>query len=74
MLYYIPGPFGGARLYKDYQAEREAITGKYTNVPLGVSLFEGDLFMLPDDFAGMVQPVRFFRRHEKGGHFPGWEQ
>jgi len=74
MIYWVAGFYGSANLYKAYQKEREVLTGRYSKVPLGVSLFEGDLYQLPDDFASMIQPVVFFKRHAKGGHFPGFEQ
>ncbi|RDW71099.1 hypothetical protein BP6252_07662 [Coleophoma cylindrospora] len=74
MLYWIGGIYGSAQLYKNYQVERDILTSKYCSVPIGVSLFEGDLFCLPGDFASMVQPVHFFREHARGGHFPAYEQ
>ncbi|KAL3419628.1 epoxide hydrolase [Phlyctema vagabunda] len=74
MIYWVAGIYDSAQLYKAYQKEREILTSKFSKVPLGVSLFEGDLFQLPDDFAEMLQPVHFRRIHPRGGHFPGYEQ
>jgi hypothetical protein len=73
MLYWMPGPHLGVRLYKESFQDSE-IVSKWSNVPLGYSCFEKELVKLPRDFATMLHPVKFYRRHATGGHFAAYER
>lgn len=46
----------------------------WSDVPLGVSTFKKESIQWPDEMGGMVQPLKFTRRHESGGHFAAWEK
>ncbi|KZT34598.1 alpha/beta-hydrolase [Sistotremastrum suecicum HHB10207 ss-3] len=80
MLYWINGPVGSLRYYKEAKTpylktdERTYVVSQYTNVPLGVSVFPNEVFRFPHDWGHMVQPLKFWKKHEKGGHFAAWER
>ncbi|KAG8896494.1 hypothetical protein FRB99_008861, partial [Tulasnella sp. 403] len=44
-----------------------------SSVPLGVSIFKEESLQFPDEFGSIVQPLKFVKRHQRGGHFAAWE-
>ncbi|RPB03532.1 alpha/beta-hydrolase [Choiromyces venosus 120613-1] len=75
MLYWTPGPHQATRLYKEAAAhEIEEGTSKWSNVPMGFSSFPKEIFMPPSDWANMLHPLKFYRKHNSGGHFAAWEK
>ncbi|KAF8586000.1 alpha/beta-hydrolase [Ramaria rubella] len=80
MLYWISttGPVGGLRYYKEAgiatHGEAAAVIAAHSNVPLGVSVFRKELYKFPDDWCSMVQPVKYHKYHESGGHFAAYEK
>ncbi|KAG8939423.1 hypothetical protein FRC04_006603 [Tulasnella sp. 424] len=79
MLYWIPGPAPSFRYYKESfntekgLADLNKTIKAWSDVPLGVSTFKKESIQWPDELGGMVQPLKFARRHETGGHFAAWE-
>ncbi|KZT34596.1 alpha/beta-hydrolase [Sistotremastrum suecicum HHB10207 ss-3] len=77
MLYWIPGPVGSVRYYKESVRVTDWRTyclKTWSPVPMGVSVFPKELFVPPHDWAEMVGPVIFYKRHKSGGHFAAWER
>ncbi|CAZ82751.1 unnamed protein product [Tuber melanosporum] len=74
MLYWTPGPHQGTRLYKEASREIEEGTSKWSNVPMGFSSFVKEIVMPPSDWASMLHPLKFYRKHNSGGHFAAWEK
>jgi len=83
MLYWISnaGPVGSVRYYKEggftegaEGKEVQRIVEAYSNVPLGVSVFKGEVYKFPDEWPNMVQPVKFHKVHHEGGHFAAHER
>ncbi|KAG8986915.1 hypothetical protein FRB90_003700, partial [Tulasnella sp. 427] len=80
MLYWIPGPTSSFRYYKEnFNTEKgtkelHKLIKSWSNVPLGVSTFPKESIQWPNEVGGMVQPLKFSRRHESGGHFAAWEK
>ncbi|KAG9039362.1 hypothetical protein FRB95_010650 [Tulasnella sp. JGI-2019a] len=79
MLYWIPGPAPSFRFYRenmegqDGGKDWDAILKGWSSVPLGVSTFKGEICQFPDEWGCMLQPLKFIRRHDRGGHFAAWE-
>jgi len=42
--------------------------------PLGYSLFPKEIIPVPGSWAAKTGKMVFFRQHERGGHFPAWEE
>ncbi|PUU80164.1 Alpha/Beta hydrolase protein [Tuber borchii] len=74
MLYWTPGPHQGTRLYKEASREIEEGTSKWSSVPMGFSSFPKEIIVLPSDWANMLHPLKFYRKHSSGGHFASWER
>ncbi|KAG9047949.1 hypothetical protein FS837_001133 [Tulasnella sp. UAMH 9824] len=80
MLYWIPGPAASFRYYKENFNSEKGLADllntikTWSDVPLGVSTFKKESIQWPDEMGGMVQPLKFTRRHESGGHFAAWEK
>lgn len=79
MLYWTPGPYHGLRLYKEglngeSDGELDDVRSKWSDVPLGYSVFPKELCSFPADFAAGIHPLKFFRKHSAGGHFAAWER
>ncbi|KAG9028110.1 hypothetical protein FRB95_006834 [Tulasnella sp. JGI-2019a] len=78
MLYWIAGPAPTFRLYKEhnpgvYDDDSWKIMTAWSSVPLGVATFKDDIIQFPDDFGSMVQPLKYVKRHDCGGHYAAWE-
>ncbi|CAE6451764.1 unnamed protein product [Rhizoctonia solani] len=84
MLYWINGPAGGFRYYKEnpladpprdsvQKAEMDSLRLTWSPTPLGVTLFPKDLVKLPLEWSGVNQNLVYGREHTKGGHFAAWE-
>ena len=41
---------------------------------MGFSSFAKEIIMLPSDWANMLHPLKFYRKHSSGGHFASWER
>ncbi|KAI5811128.1 Alpha/Beta hydrolase protein [Peziza echinospora] len=81
MLYWIPGPLGGFRLYKEHvQACGDLGPAKlphmsqWSPVKLGISKFQVEILKMPADWMENIHPVTFVRNHSSGGHFAAWEK
>ncbi|KIJ29048.1 hypothetical protein M422DRAFT_269573 [Sphaerobolus stellatus SS14] len=83
MLYWISiaGPVGSVRYYKenkpgpsDAGSEATKVNLATSKVPIGVSVFPKELFKPPEGWAGIAQPVKYFKRHDSGGHFAAYEK
>ena len=72
MIYWIAGPAGSVRLYKESLTERQTFVGKHwISQPFGVSVFPKELFSCPRDWACLVGNLKFWKTHQVGGHFAG---
>lgn len=73
LLHYFPGPATGFMMYhENSHAESEMVKSwkdTYINVPSGFSAFPKELAMMPRSWAERKANVKFYREHEKGGHF-----
>ncbi|KAG9100071.1 hypothetical protein FS749_016340 [Ceratobasidium sp. UAMH 11750] len=81
MLYWIKGPAGGLRYYKENKVlERENRSSPISDIefgwsptPFGYSYFPREIAPLPVDWAGLRQNLPYTNKHNKGGHFAAWE-
>ncbi|KAG9114253.1 hypothetical protein FRC07_007668 [Ceratobasidium sp. 392] len=78
MLYWVNGPAGGLRYYKENRAATRSGFGselrtKWTPTPLGYSIFPGEIYRPPFDWVGTCQQLVYSKKHNKGGHFAAWE-
>ncbi|KAG8747601.1 hypothetical protein FRC10_000143 [Ceratobasidium sp. 414] len=78
MLYWINGPAGGLRYYKENGMGSRSHFGveirtKWSPVPLGFSRFPGEMYRPPFEWVGACQNLVYFKAHNKGGHFAAWE-
>ena len=72
MIYWIAGPAGSVRLYKESLTDRKTIVGTHWICqPFGVSVFPKELFSCPRDWACLVGNLKFWKTHPVGGHFAG---
>ena len=64
----------GARLYWEYWGN-SYFGAKGVTIPVAVSAFPDELFPTPRSWAERAYPqLIFFNKHDRGGHFAGWEQ
>ncbi|KAI0773251.1 alpha/beta-hydrolase [Trametes elegans] len=71
------GPTAAGRIYYEMTGgnTHDSFQGaERTTVPLGLSYFPEDLVQLPRSWMRMIGDVVFESQHDKGGHFPGFEQ
>ncbi|KAG8962263.1 hypothetical protein FRC03_004461 [Tulasnella sp. 419] len=78
MFYWIPGPTPSFRIYKEavhvrHLHDMDEIISQWSPSFLGVSVFQKESLQVPNDYGSMVQPLRFVKRRERGGHFVAWE-
>lgn len=81
MLYWIQGPAGGMRYYKENRVlNRDNRSGPIAEIefgwsptPFAFSYFPKELLPLPLDWAGLRQNLVYVNKHSKGGHFAAWE-
>ncbi|KAG8853919.1 hypothetical protein FRB96_007928 [Tulasnella sp. 330] len=79
MLNWIPGPAPSFRFYNENLEASDGvkdlihIQSAWSPIPMGVSIFESDIYQFPDDFGSVVQPLKYVKRHSRGGHFAAWE-
>jgi pimeloyl-ACP methyl ester carboxylesterase len=69
-LYWVTGSIGTS--FAPYSEHAEP-AGR-TSVPIGVTIFPGDLVPAPREFAERVFDVRDWSREPDGGHFGAWER
>jgi pimeloyl-ACP methyl ester carboxylesterase len=64
----------GARLYWEYFG-KSYFGVKGVTIPVAVSVFPDELYPAPRSWAERAYPkLMFFNKHDRGGHFAGWEQ
>jgi len=64
----------GGRLYWEYFG-KSYFGVKGVNIPVAVSVFPDELYPAPRSWAERAYPkLIFFNKHDRGGHFAGWEQ
>ncbi|CAE6416672.1 unnamed protein product [Rhizoctonia solani] len=84
MLYWIRGPAGGLRYYKEnsitgppkdpeLRAELETLRSSWTPTLFGYSWFPKEIASFPVEWAGIGQQLVYSKKHKKGGHFAAWE-
>ncbi|KAG8721347.1 hypothetical protein FRC08_013892 [Ceratobasidium sp. 394] len=83
MLYWIDGPAGGLRFYKENFPNVSAIRAsllsespigfKWSPTPFGFSRFPKEIIPCPLEWAGLRQNLVYSKEHPKGGHFAAWE-
>ncbi|QRW22287.1 epoxide hydrolase [Rhizoctonia solani] len=84
MLYWINGPAGGFRYYKENpfagnpgspeaMAEMNNLTSVWSPTPLGFSWFPKEIGSPPAEWSGINQKLVYTKEHTKGGHFAAWE-
>jgi pimeloyl-ACP methyl ester carboxylesterase len=65
----------GARLYWENKLASFFDVKGVTAVPVAVSVFPDELYPAPRSWSERAYPrLSFYNRHDKGGHFAGWEQ
>lgn len=78
LLLYLPGVYGNIRSYKELYALTAFAPAEPFTVPTTVLQFGGtshyeeisNFNFAPREWVERTADVRFFRRHESGGHFP----
>ncbi|CAE6472820.1 unnamed protein product [Rhizoctonia solani] len=81
MLYWIKGPGGGLRYYKEnhiiHRGNRAGPHAElefgWSSTPFAFSLFPKEVAPLPLEWAGLRQNLVYAKKHNKGGHFAAWE-
>ncbi|KAF8713843.1 epoxide hydrolase, partial [Rhizoctonia solani] len=81
MLYWIKGPAGGLRYYKENHAIHRAdragphaeIEFGWSSTPFAFSRFPKEISPVPLDWAGLRQNLVYAESHDRGGHFAAWE-
>lgn len=78
MLYWINGPAGGLRYYKEAmmlssRAEMKELISKWSPTPLAFSSFPKEMARFPLEWCGINQNLLYTKKHNKGGHFAAWE-
>ncbi|KAF8598873.1 alpha/beta-hydrolase [Ceratobasidium sp. AG-I] len=80
MLYWINGPAGGLRFYKENgitnspsELAKNPVHSQWSPTPLGFSRFPKEMLAPPLEWAGMLQNLVYTKQHDKGGHFAAWE-
>ncbi|CAE7172247.1 unnamed protein product [Rhizoctonia solani] len=84
MLYWVNGPAGGLRYYKEnsitgppkdpeLRAQFDYLRASWSPTPLGFSWFPKEIASIPPEWAGINQPLVYSKKHHKGGHFAAWE-
>lgn len=66
------GPSASSFIYYEILHNHQA--QEYIDLPLGTSFFPNEVLDPPMDWAKMLGPVAFQRRHDRGGHFAAWER
>ncbi|CAE6387192.1 unnamed protein product [Rhizoctonia solani] len=84
MLYWVNGPAGGLRYYKENSIieppkdpELRGGVGELRSVQsstlFGFSWFPKEIYVLPAEWAGIGRNHVYLNKHNKGGHFAAWE-
>ncbi|QRW15236.1 epoxide hydrolase [Ceratobasidium sp. AG-Ba] len=83
MLYWIDGPAGGLRFYKENFPNVAAIRAssisespigfKWSPTPFGFSSFPKEIIPVPPEWAALRQNLVYSKQHTRGGHFAAWE-
>ncbi|GAB1524175.1 hypothetical protein RhiTH_007328 [Rhizoctonia solani] len=79
--YWIKGPAGGLRYYKENHAIHRAdragphaeIEFGWSSTPFAFSRFPKEISPVPLDWAGLRQNLVYAKSHDRGGHFAAWE-
>lgn len=79
MLYWINGPAGGLRYYKENgivgggSGFTDDFRRKWSPTPFGFSSFPKELYRAPVEWSSTLQSLVYTKKHIKGGHFAAWE-
>jgi hypothetical protein len=78
MFYWLTGSAtSAARIYWESvrEAARAGSQPPEVSLPVGVTVFEGEIFRAPRSWAEKVYPnLVYFSEAGKGGHFAAWEE
>ncbi|ORY70386.1 Alpha/Beta hydrolase protein [Pseudomassariella vexata] len=79
LLHYFPGPTTGFQMYRENFTPvsdfmRDALGGSFLKSPVGMSAFPKEIRMVPRAWAETANNIKFWREHEKGGHFAAYEK
>jgi hypothetical protein len=72
LMHYFPGPTTSFMMYHENQYETLIGAERYNayiDVPFGVSAFPKEISVMPRSWVEQHVDLRFYREHEKGGHF-----
>ena len=73
LLHYFPGPTTGFMMYFENSSHNSEMVqswrDSHINVPTGCSSFPKELAMMPKSWVERKANVKFYRYHDKGGHF-----
>ena len=70
------GPAASVRIYYEAMKTRDDSfkgTRYVPKVPLGISHYPKDIFVVPKSWGGYMGPVVYQAIHSRGGHFAAWE-
>ncbi|KAI9791994.1 MAG: hypothetical protein M1816_003263 [Peltula sp. TS41687] len=76
MMYYIQGPYGGFRTYRELTHPGETVWLEewgYISQPVGISNFGKQILLAPLPWAQRKGNVVYFQYHDRGGHFASHE-
>lgn len=73
LLHYFPGPTTPFHMYRENSTSTSG-EPPYESTKMGVSAFGGEMEMVPRSWVEGRANVRFWREHERGGHFAAWEK
>jgi len=69
------GPAASVRIYYETANDGDRLKmPKVTSVPMGLSYFPKELFIMPKSWMNSLGNVAFSSDHESGGHFAAYEQ
>ncbi|CAE6406784.1 unnamed protein product [Rhizoctonia solani] len=82
MLYWIRGPAGGLRYYKEnatassdpkLREDFDWLRFSWSPTLFGFSWFPKEIVATPVEWAGIGQQLVYSKKHNRGGHFAAWE-
>jgi hypothetical protein len=72
LMHYFPGPTTSFMMYHENTYEGLMAAewfNEYIKVPYGVSAFPKELAVMPKSWVEKATNLKFYREHERGGHF-----
>ncbi|CAH0021518.1 unnamed protein product [Clonostachys rhizophaga] len=77
-IHYQGSPSAAMQIYEESESvlneNRNSMLGRYISQPVGGSLFPKELWLYPRDWLEETCNIRFWKQHQKGGHFIAWER